>query len=83
MPKTKILEMYEWYMCGLSCQKIGDKFGIERRMVHYFFKREGLKMRGGSSVKEDHQEFNGKIFTCRADKKVFRMTTGKDRKSVV
>ena len=78
MTREHILEMYELYKNELmSCEEVGKKFGIDRRMVHYYFKREKLRTRRANWVKEDCQHFNGKTFSARVDKKTFRMTSGR------
>nr|BDT27285.1 hypothetical protein BHI3_07510 [Bacteriovorax sp. HI3] len=46
MKQEDIKRAYGLYQCGMSLAQVAPRFNVNRKMLHYYFTREGLKCRG-------------------------------------
>jgi len=75
MKYSEATKAYEYYLCGASLSKTGKRFGIDRRLLHYYFKAFGFKTR--QLKRNQYIIYNGNSYTV--NKEGYYRKTDSDR----
>lgn len=77
MNSNDISKAYGLYQCGMSLSQVAPRFNVNRKMLHYFFKKYGLKCRSLKKL-PTIREYKGEKYSY-SQKNEWRKTKG-DRK---
>lgn len=60
MKYSEAVKAHGYYLCGASLSKTGKKFGVDRRLLYYYFKSFNLSTR--PLVRRKSVEYNGDVY---------------------